>query len=184
MRATELAHVLLGQSLKAGHWTVDATVGNGHDTLWLARRVGPSGRVFGFDVQAAALAVAAERVRGLEQATLIHAGHERMAECLPAEAKGRLAAVMFNLGYLPGAPKEIITHTETTLAALGQTVDWLAIGGCATVVSYPGHAGGAAEADAVHAFALALPARFAVSRHQRINSVGPAPQLIVIERVS
>ena len=184
MRATELAHVLLGQSLKAGDWAVDATVGNGHDTLWLAQRVGPSGRVFGFDVQAAALATAADRVRGLEQVTLFHEGHERMAERLPAEARERLAAVMFNLGYLPGAAKHVITQTESTAAALGQAVDWLAIGGCATVVSYPGHAGGAAEADAVRTFVRGLSARFAVSCHQRINSVGPAPELIVIERMS
>ena len=183
MRATELARVLLRQSLAAGGWVVDATVGNGHDTMWLAERVGPTGRVFGFDVQAVALAVAAERVRGHKQVTLIHAGHERMAECLPLEAKGRLYGVMFNLGYLPGAAKDIITRTETTLAALQQAVDFLAVAGTVTVVVYPGHAGGAEEAEAVRAFARARPEGFAASQHRRINTVGAAPELIVIERV-
>ena len=183
MRATELAQLLLRQTLKAGDWAIDATVGNGHDTAWLAGVVGPAGRVFGFDVQAAALATAAERVAGMEQVTLIHAGHERMSACLPGEAKGRIAAVMFNLGYLPGADKGVITRTETTLAALGQAVDWLAMGGCVTVVVYPGHAGGAEEADAVRAFARGLPGAFAASSHGRMNTAGAAPELIVIGRV-
>jgi SAM-dependent methyltransferase len=183
MRATELAQLLLGRTLKAGDWVVDATAGNGHDTAWLAERVGPGGRVFGFDVQAAALAIAAERVKGLEQVVLIHAGHERMSERLQGEAKGRLSAVMFNLGYLPGAGKDIITRTETTLAAVGQAVDWLGLGGIVTVVVYPGHAGGAEEAEAVRAFARGLGAGFAVSQHGRINTRTPAPELIVVERV-
>ena len=123
IRATELAQLVLRQTIKPGDWAVDATVGNGHDTLFLAQRVGPPGRVFGFDVQAAALASAAERVLGLDQITLFHAGHEHLAERLPAEAKGRLAAAMFNLGYLPGGSHEIVTRTQTTLAGLSQALD-------------------------------------------------------------
>jgi predicted methyltransferase len=183
MRATELAQLLMGQILKAGDWVVDATVGNGHDTAWLAERVGPGGCVFGFDVQAGALAVAGERVKGLEQVRLIHAGHQGMSERLPCEARGRLAGVMFNLGYLPGAAKDIITRTETTLAALGQAVEWLGVGGMLTVVVYPGHAGGAEEAEAVRAFARGLGAGFAASQHGRINTLAASPELIVVERV-
>lgn len=183
MRATELAQLILGQTLKAGDWVVDATVGNGHDTVWLAGVVGAEGRVFGFDVQAAALATAAERVKGLEQVSFIQAGHERMGTCLPEEAKGRLSGVMFNLGYLPGAQKGVITRTETTLAALTQAVDWLRVGGCVTVVVYPGHDGGDGEADAVRDWARGLPGAFAASVHARVNARTAAPELVVIERV-
>ena len=65
LRATEFAHLLMRQSIKPGDWVVDATVGNGHDTLLLAKLVGPTGRVIGFDVQEAALAAATARVDGM-----------------------------------------------------------------------------------------------------------------------
>jgi SAM-dependent methyltransferase len=183
LRAIEMAHLLLRQSLKPGDWVVDATVGNGHDTLWLAQIVGPSGRVFGFDVQAAALAEASRRVDGLPSVTLFHAGHEHLATHLPAEAKGRLAAVMFNLGFLPGADKAVITEAETTLAALHQALDYLAIGGQITLVLYPGHSGGGDEATAVRSWGEHLPGRFTAARYGWINTVRPGPELLVVERV-
>ena len=120
MRATEFAHFLLRQKLKSGDFVIDATVGNGHDSLLLAERVGIEGRVLGFDIQKAALTLAAHLVGLLPQVSLIHAGHETLSEHLSADEE--VAAVMFNLGYLPGGPKEIITRAETTLAALEQAL--------------------------------------------------------------
>lgn len=191
MRATELAHLLVRQSVKAGDWVVDATVGNGHDTALLAELVGPSGRVFGFDIQEAALAATAERVGNAPQVRLVHAGHEKLAEHIsaneaadgPATGDGRLAAVMFNLGYLPGAPKTITTRKETTLAGLEQALAHLRLHGLITLVLYPGHPGGAQEADAVRSYAQDLVQDFAVVHYARINSLRPAPELLVIERV-
>jgi predicted methyltransferase len=182
LRATEMALLLLGQALKPGDWVVDATVGNGHDTHWLAQVVGPTGRVFGFDLQATALAEASQRTTGMPQVNLFHVGHERMAEHLPAEAKTRLAAVMFNLGYLPGADKAVITHTETTLSALNQAVAYLAVGGQITVVLYPGHNGGGDEAAAVRCWAEQLSGTFAAARYARLNARHPAPELLLVER--
>ncbi len=184
LRATELAHLALQRVLKPGDWAVDATVGNGHDTLFLAQLVGETGRVFGFDVQDAALTATAARVAGRPQVALFHSGHERLAEHLPADAKGRLAAIMFNLGYLPGASKEILTRTGTTLAALDQAVSHLAIGGHITLVLYPGHPGGDEEAAAVRAYSQGLPAAYAAAHYARTNSMQPAPELLVIERLS
>jgi len=183
MRATELAHALVQPALYDGAWVVDATVGNGHDTVWLAEAVGPEGRVFGFDIQAAALQRAGAAVHGMGRVCLVEAGHERMAELLPPEARGRIAAVMFNLGYLPGADKSLTTQTETTVLALSQAIEVVAVGGVVSVIVYPGHDGGAAEADAVRAWARGLPAAYAASVHARINARTVAPELILIERV-
>lgn len=184
LRATELAHLLLRQSVKPGDWVVDATVGNGHDTVFLSKLVEPSGRVFGFDVQEAALTATGKRVDGLPQTTLFHAGHERLAEHLPPDAQDRIAAVMFNLGYLPGAAKNITTNAETTLTGLKQALAYLHVGGLVTLVLYPGHPGGAEEATAVRSYAQDLPQAFAATQYARINSVHPAPELLVIERLS
>ena len=183
IRATDLAHMLLRQTMKEDDWAVDATVGNGHDTLFLCEQVGPAGRVFGFDVQEAALANAGERLSGQPQVTLYHAGHEAMAANLPEIAKDRLAAVMFNLGYLPGSDKEIVTAAETTIEGLKQSLDYLKVGGLITLVLYTGHDGGAAEAEAVRAFAQDLSSNFAATWQERINAQDPAPALLAIERL-
>lgn len=187
MRATEQAHHLLSRTIKPGDTVVDATVGNGHDTLFLAKLVGPSGRVLGFDVQETALAVASKLLEEMPQVTLIHDGHENLAKHLPANVNsngdGQLSAVMFNLGYLPGGSKDIITAPRTTVSALRQALDHLKLHGLVTVVLYPGHPGGEAEAEAVRSFTQDLPKAFDVSRHARTNTQSPAPELLAIERV-
>jgi SAM-dependent methyltransferase len=183
LRATDLAHSLVRQTLEPGGWVIDATVGNGHDTLFLAERVGAGGRVFGFDIQEKALASAAKRLDGLTQVTLYHAGHERLAEFLPDGAKGRIAAVMFNLGYLPGDDHGITTRSETTIAALDQALGFLAARGIVTLVLYTGHPGGAEEAANVLAYARELPTQFAASHFKRLNTATPAPELLAIQRL-
>ena len=180
MRATDHAHALMRQCIKPGNSVVDATVGNGHDTLFLARCVGPQGHVYGFDVQEAALEATARRVAGLNQVTLFHAGHETLDEHLPAGVQ--LKAVMFNLGYLPGAAKHIVTRPDTTLAALEQALTRLAAGGLITVVLYPGHEGGKEEAAAAVSFAQGLRGAFEVERLCRPDITNPAPELLTIAR--
>ena len=181
---TEHAHALVREVLLPGDWAVDATVGNGHDTAMLADAVGPSGHVIGFDIQEAALARARVRLIGRPNVALHCRGHEHLAATLPGDAQQRLAAVMFNLGYLPGANKATTTRPDTTLAALRQAGDHLAVGGRITVMLYTGHPTGIDEADAVRAFARALPATLVATHFARLNAPGPAPELILIERTS
>ncbi len=180
---TEMAHRIVRPALTPGAWAVDATAGNGHDTAFLAACVGPGGRVFGFDVQADALAATAARVQGLPQVTLVHAGHQELQMRLPAESHGQLAAVMFNLGYLPGAAKDVTTTTETTLAALSQALELLRVGGLVTMALYPGHPAGLEEAETVRRAAQRTPPAFAASMTERLNAVNAAPQLLIIERL-
>ena len=151
LRLTDMAHDLIRAAIAPGAWVVDATVGNGHDTATLADAVGPTGHVIGFDAQAAALASVRVRLGAIQNVTLHHCGHEHLAAHLPVEARHRLSAVMFNLGYLPGAEKAVITRAETTIAALGQAVAHLAVGGRISVMLYTGHPGifGASSRDGV-----------------------------------
>jgi predicted methyltransferase len=187
LQMTDLAHRCVRPSLTPGAWVVDATAGNGHDTVFLAQCVGTTGRVFAFDVQADAVRATTQRVVGLPQVTLIHAGHEELQARLPAEAKGRLAVVMFNLGYLPGAARAITTKIETTLAALDQALAMVCAGGLVTLVLYPGHPAchpaGLDEAVAVRGAAERLPPAFAVTMTERLNTRRAAPQLLIIQRL-
>lgn len=183
IRATELAHQLMRQTLQPGDRVIDATLGNGHDALFMAELVGPSGHVIGFDVQHAALVEARKRVAGLSQVTLIHAGHEMLGAYLEANSKIDLAGVMFNLGYLPGGDKSVVTKGDTTLAALEQALGFLAVHGLITLVLYPGHSGGVQEADAVRSYGQNLGQNYSVTQYARINALTPAPELLVIERL-
>lgn len=159
-----LAHDAVGRMLRDlaeargdGLCAVDATVGNGHDTLFLAQAVGPRGRVYGFDVQERAIK-ATQNCCGEagvgDRVTLLHAGHERMAELLPDDVTA--AAVMFNLGYLPGADKSVVTQPATTIAALDAALSLLAPGGVISITAYTAHPGGSEETEAVRHWCAGL----------------------------
>src|ERR1700741_3203116 len=104
--------------LPEGGLAVDATVGNGYDAQFLAHRVGPKGKVLGFDVQKAALAGARELLKfvgSVGRGSPIHDSQSRLANYLPAGAT--IEGAMFNLGYLPRGNRQIITQPETTVMA-------------------------------------------------------------------
>jgi ubiquinone/menaquinone biosynthesis C-methylase UbiE len=82
-RVTDVAHVIWQQLVQPGDSVVDATCGNGHDALFLAQLVGPSGRLHGFDVQKDAVDATRERLHSLEDSAapricLTEACHSRM----------------------------------------------------------------------------------------------------------
>ncbi len=154
MRLTSLAHERLAPRMGPGDLAVDATAGNGHDTLFLARAVGDAGRVWAFDIQSRAIEATRERLakHGVEnRVTLVHASNASLARALPPDARGKVAVVMANLGYLPGGDTAVITRQDDTLAMLDAAFDSLRPGGTLSVLAYPGHAGGDTESAAVHA---------------------------------
>jgi SAM-dependent methyltransferase len=182
----EFAHTVVSTTLQSGDVAVDATVGNGHDTLALVQEVGLDGQVYGFDVQQEAIE---ETQRHLdkhkcgEQVELLHAGHEDMEQHLPADVQGEAGAVMFNLGYLPGSSSELTTTPSTTLPALRSTLRLLRPGGVVTVVLYTGHEGGAEEAQAVDAWAADLPQdRYRALSYRFVNQKNDPPRLVVVEK--
>ena len=183
---TAMAQAAVAERLAPGMSVVDATVGNGHDTLFLARQVGATGQVYGFDLQARALAAASVRLAAAgvaDRVSLIHAGHETMAEHLPATLQGRVQAIMFNLGYLPGSDRQCITRAASTLPALRQALGWLAPGGLLTVLAYRGHAGGTEEADAVARWLQGLePSAYQVARQFSEEPRGTGPELGLVYR--
>jgi len=118
------AREMIEGAMFEGACAVDATMGNGHDTQWLCELAGEAGRVYAFDVQAEAVERTAERLReaGLgERAHLFCAGHQHMCEYVHEPVD----AIVFNLGWLPGAEHGVTTRTETTLQAVNAALDLL-----------------------------------------------------------
>lgn len=181
--ALTYSHFLLKECVYPGATVVDATVGNGHDTVFLAQLVGPAGHVIGFDVQAVALQHTQTQLTltGLSARVDLHlTGHEHAAEYL---ANTQLAGAVFNLGYLPGGDKHRITQATTTLTAINALLPHLMRGGRLLLVVYSGHPGGAAEAQAVRDFCTALPQKtYQVLQYGFINQVHQPPYLLAIER--
>ncbi|HRF51754.1 MAG TPA: class I SAM-dependent methyltransferase, partial [Trichococcus flocculiformis] len=108
LSAVDFSHSLLKETVCKGDLVIDATVGNGSDTVLLATLVGPTGKVIGFDVQKQAVENTAQKLllAGLtDQATLLHQGHETLGDVLADNAK--IGGAIFNLGYLPGSDKTI-----------------------------------------------------------------------------
>ena len=148
MRLIERAHNELKKILNAGDQVIDATPGNGYDTVFLARQVGINGKVFAFDLQAESIEgsirlIEAEKL--VQQVTFFQSCHSKISEFLPVEIKGGIQAVTFNLGYLPGGDKQIITRPETTLSALDQSYEYLSENGIISLIAYRGHKGGKRE---------------------------------------
>ncbi|MCR2802374.1 class I SAM-dependent methyltransferase [Paenibacillus soyae] len=180
-----MAHKWIAERAGRGDIVVDATAGGGVDTLALAELVGPGGRVHAFDIQQQALDRTRERLTAagaLDRVRLHLLDHARMSEAVEVDSRGRISAVMFNLGYLPGGDTEVITKPSTTIEALGAALSLLKPGGIITCVLYPGHSGGDAEAVAVEAWAAGLPQTEGQAVLYRQPQRSAAPYLIAVEK--
>lgn len=180
--AVHWARAFILPALTNGSRAVDATAGNGHDTLFLAEGVGPGGRVYALDIQEAALERTENRIReaGLaDRVTLIRGGHQEMESLVGAPVD----AVMFNLGYLPGGDREVITRPETTVKGIRAATGMLRPGGRMSVVVYTGHPCALDEAREVDGLLASLdPGEFSVQKVVFRNSRADSPEMFFITR--
>lgn len=177
-RPLEMAHDFLAQVITPEDIVVDATMGNGHDTLFLAKL---SKQVYAFDIQEQALEKTSQRIQeaGLTNVDLIMQGHETVDQFV-TEVK----AAIFNLGYLPSADKSIITQPQTTLEALEKLCQILVKGGRIAIMIYYGHEGGDIERDAVLDFVSQLPQQeYTATIYRTLNQINNPPFLVMIEKL-
>ena len=177
-RPLEMAHDFLAQVITQEDIVVDATMGNGHDTLFLAKL---AKQVYAFDIQEQALEKTSQRLQeaGLTNAELILQGHETVDQFV-REVK----AAIFNLGYLPSADKSIITQPQTTIEALDKLCQMLIKGGRIAIMIYYGHEGGDIERDAVMDFVSHLPQQeYTTTIYRTLNQINNPPFLVMIEKL-
>lgn len=177
----ELQKQFILRHLGAGDVAVDFTMGNGHDTEFLSKTVGESGRVYAFDVQESAII---STQKHLEEAgcpqnyTLIRASHHLVRDYV----KEPITAGMFNLGYLPGSDKSLTTMRKTTMPAVEAAIELLAHGGVLLVAVYPGHAEGEAEGKMLLEYLQTPDRRQICCTLIRILNSPTSPFFIVIEK--
>lgn len=184
LTALRFSHELLAKQVKPGNTVVDATIGNGYDTLFLAQLVGENGKVYGFDVQKQAIETTQERLRkenAQQQVVLFCQGHETLAQVLSEDQS--IHAAIFNLGYLPRGDKKIVTHSETTISALQQLLQRLVKNGLVLLVLYSGHEEGFVEKEALLHYVRQLPQEeYSVLTYQFVNQKNEPPSLLAIEK--
>jgi len=204
VRTTEFVQLILRQYIAEGDRVLDATMGNGLDTLALARMVGihqGKGQVYAFDVQQEALDATGELLKknGYEYFTV--KDHHRSIENIVPDAagsiylyldshanldryiQGQLEAAVFNLGYLPGGNKEITTEAEAVLAAVKKTATLLKQNGLIAIVLYPGHQRGKVEKIMLLDYMkLLLPSAFHAELIETVNQPEDAPCIALITR--
>lgn len=153
---TEWCHHFLQDHVQPGDLCIDATMGNGHDTLFLSQLTGPSGSVLAFDIQQIALdstRTLLEKHQATDHVTLILDSHSN----LHAYAKpNTVSCIVFNLGYLPSGNHQISTSKETSIPAILQGLELLKKGGLMSLCIYSGGDSGFEERDALLPFLRSL----------------------------
>ena len=174
----EMAHDFLAQVITKDDVVVDATMGNGHDTLFLAKL---AKQVYAFDIQEQALQKTSQRLQeaGLINVELLLQGHETVDQFV-----NEVKAAIFNLGYLPSANKFIITKPHTTIEALEKLCQMLVKGGRIAIMIYYGHDGGDIERDAVMDYVSQLPQQeYTATIYRTLNQINNPPFLVMIEKL-
>ena len=180
------AHSLLKTAISQGDTVVDATVGNGHDTEMLAELVGETGHVFGFDIQTDAISNTQKRLADKQlkdRVTLFNKGHETIKDAIPNTHHSLITAAIFNLGYLPGGNKSIVTRGNTTISAIDQLLEIMPQEGIIVLVVYHGHLEGALERNDVLDYVMKLEQeKVHVLKYEFINQKNNPPFIIAMEK--
>ncbi|XP_073004898.1 tRNA (mnm(5)s(2)U34)-methyltransferase, chloroplastic [Typha latifolia] len=186
-KATEVAHVVWRSIVQKGDIVVDATCGNGHDTLALLKMIADEsgkGCVYGIDIQESSIKSTAYMLEKSADAherklvKLFSVCHSKIEDIVPNNAPVRLVA--FNLGYLPGGDKTIITTSQTTELALQAASRLLGHDGLISIMVYVGHPGGRDELEVVQSFASSLPVETWVSCKFEMLNRPTAPVLVLL----
>lgn len=178
-KVLEFAHFLIKENLKNNDNSIDMTVGNGNDTLYLAAI---SNHVYGFDIQQIAIDNTNKRLNAnnVNNVSLYLDSHTNVDKYNLTD----IGAVIFNLGYLPTGDKNITTNYKTTLEALNKALQILKVNGICVLVIYPGHQPGLEESNAILEFSKSLNQKqYSVLKYDFINQINNPPYLIAIQKI-
>jgi hypothetical protein len=183
----EIAHRYWKDIIQLGDSIIDATCGNGQDTLILAKNAlsENSGALFAFDIQEKAIA----NTQQLLKQNLSEACYKRIQffqSChsqFPDEIPPTIKLVVYNLGYLPGGNKSLTTQVETTLKSIMAAQNLILKNGAISITCYPGHTEGKLEEAAILNYLSSLnPKDWRCCYHQWINRKD-APTLVLLTKL-
>jgi tRNA G37 N-methylase Trm5 len=175
----DLAHRYWIELLSPGDRVIDATCGNGHDTLALSKM---GATIYAMDLQQKALESAKNRLveEGVaEPVTFIQGCHSKFPEEILNES---IKLIVYNLGYLPGGDKEVTTKVMTTLTSIKNAEPLVVPGGAISITCYPGHPEGKREEEQLLDYCHTLdPKQWSCCHHRWINR-HLSPSLILLQK--
>jgi len=140
---TQLSHILLKSLTNGSGIYIDATAGNGYDTLFIAKMLKQNGSLFSFDISYQAVGntkkLLEENNISINNVNIINDSHENIDKYI---GQNKIKAAIFNLGYRPHSDKTVKTMPASTILALGKILYRLECGGAVIICSYTGHDGG------------------------------------------
>lgn len=155
---------------------VDATLGNGFDSLYLSSLLNEKGTIYGYDIQEQAIINSNKLFKDHNVTNVITklSSHEYIEE-------DNIDLAIFNLGYLPGFDKSIKTNKETTMKAIKNLLPKMNKDNMLIVIClYVGHEEGFEESIVIDEFVKSLPSNeYMVSKYQNYNRPS-SPYLISI----
>lgn len=162
---------------------VDFTMGNGNDTLLIAKALNGTGKIYGFDLQKIAVDKTKEKLNkaGMDFSNIefINDGHENVNLYIDE----KIDFGIYNLGYLPSGDKSIITLGETTLISIKKTLELLKENGILVIVSYIGHHGGMEENNLIVDYLGKLNQKeFNVLKYEFVNQLNNPPKVYIVEK--
>jgi precorrin-6B methylase 2 len=179
------SHHLLEEIILPGETVIDATCGNGNDTLFLSKLVGENGEVIAFDIQDEAIHQTDQLLieHGYTNVSLVLDSHANMENYLSKDLEGKIGGAIFNLGYLPKSDKSIITKGDSTIKAIQTILPYLKPNGRIILVVYYGHDGGEEEKNSILKHVISLDQKkFDVLRYGFINQKNDPPFIIAIQK--
>lgn len=170
------------EQVQPGDLCIDATMGNGNDTLLLSRLAGETGKVFAFDIQEQALAnthALLQKENAPENYTLLLDSHEHIDNYCSVET---VSCITYNFGYLPGGDHTMSTHADTSLNSLNTALHLLKKGGILSLCIYSGGDTGFEEKNAILEWLKTLsPKKYLVIKSDFYNRPNhpPIPVLVI-----
>lgn len=183
-RITDYCHGIVEQYSEGAQLCIDATMGNGTDTLFLCRRLSETGKVIAFDIQKTALVNTEKLLEEngcLEKAELVLDSHENMEKYAEPDSAD---VIMFNFGYLPGGDHNLATKAESSIAAIEKGISILKKGGLMTLCIYSGGDSGFDEKNGILEYLKELDSkRYLVITHEYFNRPNNPPMPVMIKRM-
>ncbi|NLD18663.1 MAG: hypothetical protein GX663_00225 [Clostridiales bacterium] len=182
---THLSMYILKEYIEPGDILIDATCGNGKDTLYLAM-LKPS-KLYAFDIQEEAIDTTRKLLMSQGYAGKLEDGTISLLQTshinIPFYVKRGIKAIVFNLGYRPGGDKSITTSAENTVKAVKFCLNLLQNDGIICITMYSGHQEGTVEKDLLLTYTKGLdPTLYHVAYFNMLNQPNHPPEILFITK--
>ena len=171
---SDLSHYIIENFVENKKVAIDATLGNGYDTDFLASLFD---NVYSFDIQEEVCRNYSNKNKA--NVKIINDSHHLFNSYVDC----KVDCIMYNLGFLPGGNKDITTLHNTSIESIKSGLEILNSGGIITICIYRGHNEGKIEETCILEYLKTLPKNsYGVMIHSYLNRQDISPLLAVIEK--